>query len=227
MRRLGLIRPHDFVPSPSRRSSSLDGVWSLAIAGVQETVACSRLRPPVPGPRVSRGHTSRTPPRACSVSNATSPFVSAWLYERCWAVSESLEPPCSGRRCKFQRGDLGLGRRPSGHVTEGAAPDATRITSSGVSKGEGHQGCRKEVSAQGGDEHPSASSEPDGQLETEEGISTLALHGCTLVPLLHSFLWGPTLSPRQVCCCTRSCGTKQLNNNSCPLLEGPSTLTPV
>ena len=33
----------------------------------------------------------------------------------------------------------------------------------------------------GGDEHPSASSEPNGQLETEEGISSLALHGCTQV----------------------------------------------
>ena len=79
MRRLGLIRPRDLVPSPSRRrparcvvARSLDSVWSLAIAGVQGTRACSRLSLPVPGPRGGRGHTCRTPPLACSVSNATS-----------------------------------------------------------------------------------------------------------------------------------------------------------
>ena len=58
---------------------SLDCRWSLAIAGVQGTGACSRLSPPVPGPRGGRGHTCRTPPRACSVSNATSLSVSARL----------------------------------------------------------------------------------------------------------------------------------------------------
>ena len=58
---------------------SLDGVWSLAIAGVQRNGACSRPSPPVPGPRGGRGHTSRTPPRACSVSNVTSRSVSARL----------------------------------------------------------------------------------------------------------------------------------------------------
>ena len=49
---------------------SLDCVWSLAIAGAQETGACSRLSLPVPGPRGGRGHTCRTPPRAGSVRNA-------------------------------------------------------------------------------------------------------------------------------------------------------------
>ena len=49
---------------------SLDCRWSLAIAGAQETGACSRLSRPVPGPRGGRGHTCRTPPLACSVSNA-------------------------------------------------------------------------------------------------------------------------------------------------------------
>ena len=89
MRRLELMRPRDLVPSPSLRgpngcwlsaglrssegvaACSLDCVWSLAIAGAQGTGSCSRLSPPVPGPRGSRGHTCRTPPRgACSVSNA-------------------------------------------------------------------------------------------------------------------------------------------------------------
>ena len=51
-------------------ASSLDSVWSLAIAVAQGTWACSRLSPPVPGPRGGRGHKCRTPPRACSVSNA-------------------------------------------------------------------------------------------------------------------------------------------------------------
>ena len=58
---------------------SLDSVWSFAIAGAQGTGACSRLTRPVPGPRGGRGHTCRTPPRACSVSNATSLSVSARL----------------------------------------------------------------------------------------------------------------------------------------------------
>ena len=58
------------------RFSPMDGVvWSLAIAGVQRTMACSRLSPPVPGPRGGRGHTCRTPSRGCSVSNATPPSV--------------------------------------------------------------------------------------------------------------------------------------------------------
>ena len=35
---------------------SLDSVWSLAIAGVQGTGACSRLSPSLPGPRGGRSH---------------------------------------------------------------------------------------------------------------------------------------------------------------------------
>ena len=91
-RRLGLIRPLDpswcpvtplsedrpllavsgssWGPARCVVASSLDSLWSLAIAGVQWTEACSRLSPPVPGPRGRRGHTCRTPPQACSVSNA-------------------------------------------------------------------------------------------------------------------------------------------------------------
>ena len=53
-------------------------MWS-SIAGAQGTWACSRLSPPIPGPRGGRGHTCRTPPRACSVSNATPQSVSAGL----------------------------------------------------------------------------------------------------------------------------------------------------
>ena len=80
-------------------SCSLDCVWSLAIAGVQGTGACSRLSRPVPGPRGGRGHTCRTPPRACSVSNATSQSVKCQAgtyssyhvqqrlrYVQCWSV---------------------------------------------------------------------------------------------------------------------------------------------
>ena len=63
-------------------ASSLDSVWSSAIAGAHWTGACSRLNPPVPGPRGGRGHTCRSPPRACSVSNATSLSVSARLARR-------------------------------------------------------------------------------------------------------------------------------------------------
>ena len=81
MRRLGLIRPRDCVPSPSLGgppaagrqrvfvgtsggvvASSLDSVWSSAIAGVQGTGACSRLSRPVPGSRSEQGsHLPYTP----------------------------------------------------------------------------------------------------------------------------------------------------------------------
>ena len=113
MRRLGLVRPRDLVPSPSLGgppaagrqrifvgASSLcrDGAWSLAIAGASGTGACSRLSPPVLGPRGGRGHTCRTPPRACSVSNATSLSVSAWL-------ARTLRTRCN-RGC----GTCGVGR---------------------------------------------------------------------------------------------------------------------
>ena len=79
-----------------------------AIAGAQGTGACSRLSPPVPGPRGGRGHTCRVPPRACSVSNATSLSVSARLARKrrtrcnrgcgtcvCWSVLVHWGPPCS------------------------------------------------------------------------------------------------------------------------------------
>ena len=71
----------------------------LPLRGAQATGACSRLSPTVPGPRGGRGHTCRTPPRACSVSNATSQSVEClagtWsayqvqqrlLYVRYWTV---------------------------------------------------------------------------------------------------------------------------------------------
>ena len=87
-------------------ASSLDDVWSLATAGAQETGACSRLSLPVPGPRGGRGHTCRIPPRACSVSNATSQSIKCQAstlstyteqqrlrYVRCWSV-----PRIGGRR---------------------------------------------------------------------------------------------------------------------------------
>ena len=67
MRRLGLIRPRDLVPSPSLGASgsvvesSQDCGWSLAIAGVQRTGAVCRAS--VHWSRVCGG-------RACSVSNA-------------------------------------------------------------------------------------------------------------------------------------------------------------
>ena len=101
MRRLGLIRPRDpswcprhplsegrpllavsgssWGPARCVVACSLDCRWSLAIAEAQRTGACSRLSPPVPGPRGGRGHTCRAPPRACSVGNATSLSVSARL----------------------------------------------------------------------------------------------------------------------------------------------------
>ena len=79
---------------------SLDCGWSLDIAGVHRTGACSRLSPPVPGPRGGRGHTCRTPPQACSVGNATSPSVQCQAgthaaypgpqmlrHMRCWLFS--------------------------------------------------------------------------------------------------------------------------------------------
>ena len=62
---------------------SLESVWS-AIAGAHGTGACSRLSPPVPDPRGGRGHTCRSPPRACSVSNATTlsnPQMSPYLLD--------------------------------------------------------------------------------------------------------------------------------------------------
>ena len=94
--------------------------------------------------------------------------------------SGSLGAAVQRRPRKYSEVTGALVAGPRGHVTEGAVPDATGITPSGVCD-EGRQGCRREVSAQAGDEHPSASSEPNGQLETEEGISSLALHGCTQV----------------------------------------------
>ena len=47
-----------------------------------------------------------------------------------------------------------------GHVTEGAVQDTIGITPSDVNN-DGRQGCWREVSAQEGDVHPSARSEPD------------------------------------------------------------------
>ena len=87
------------------------------------------------------------------VPGATEVAVRAWLEG-----SEHWGSPCSDDPVSTV-GDRGLGRWPRGHVKEGAAPDATGITPSDVSK-EGRQGCRREVSAQGGDENPSARSEP-------------------------------------------------------------------
>ena len=75
---------------------SLESVWSSAIAGVQGG-ACSRLSPPVPGPRGGRGHTCRTPPRACSVSNATSLSVSARLARNRQSAGWSWHPGWTAR----------------------------------------------------------------------------------------------------------------------------------
>ena len=79
-------------------TSSLDSMWSIAIAGAQGTGACSRLSPPVPGPRGGRGHTCRTPPRACSVSNARS------LSMKCQAGTLTAYPV--QQRLRFVRGWL-------------------------------------------------------------------------------------------------------------------------
>ena len=153
-RRLGLIRPRDLVLSPSRGraarcwpSAGLR-VGQLAVSSQVPWLACGRL--PLRGYRgprpvrasvhlSSRGHTCRAPPRACSVSNAT---------------SQSVKVPGWHVRCA-----------PSATEVTGAVPDATGITPSAVCDEE-RQGCRREVSAQAGDEHPSASPEPNGQLET-------------------------------------------------------------
>ena len=64
-----------WVPARSVVASSLDGVWSLAITVHRGPEPVRASVPPVPGPRGGRGHTCRTPPRACSVSNATSPSI--------------------------------------------------------------------------------------------------------------------------------------------------------
>ena len=72
-------------PARSVAACSLDCGWSLAIAGVQGTIACSRLSPPVLGPRGSRGHTCRTPPRAATPSTYAAYQVQQRLrYMRCW-----------------------------------------------------------------------------------------------------------------------------------------------
>ena len=90
------------------RRKFLDSVWSLTIAGerglgpVRASVHLSQVL------ARSRGHTCRTPLRACSVSNATSPSESARLARKrrttcnrgcgtCgvgpfWSIGE---PPCS------------------------------------------------------------------------------------------------------------------------------------
>ena len=176
MRRLGLIRPGDCVPSPSHRGPpaagrqrvfvedqlavsshvSLDIVGGrLAIAGVQGTGACSRLSPPVPDPRGGRGHTCRTPPRACSVSNATSQSVKCLggTYAsypeqqrlrcvRCWAVLVHWGPPCSDDPAStvMLPGPWSLAARSR---NEGTVRDATGITPTCVHK-EGRRARRKE-----------------------------------------------------------------------------------
>ena len=126
---------------------SLESVWSLAIAGAQGTGACSRLSRPVPGPRGGRGHTCRTPPRACSVSSATSLSVSARLARSrrtrcnrgCGTCGAGPFWSIGGRRAattpSVQCCDRGLGCWPRGHVKEGTVPDATGITPSGVCEG--------------------------------------------------------------------------------------------
>ena len=110
-------------------ASSLDSVWSSAM--VQGTGACSRLSPAVPGPRGGRGHNCRTPPRACSVSNAilTTRKVPGWhvsaypgateVAVRAWLVVHFI----GGRRAAT------------------TVPDAAN--------NEGRRESRREVSAQG------------------------------------------------------------------------------
>ena len=130
------------------------------------------LSPPVLGPRGGRGHTCRTPPRACSVSNATSQSAECQAgtqsacqqrlrYMRGWSFLH-----IGGRRAattpRVQCCELGLGRWPRGHVkVKGAVPDAAGITPSCACNEEGRQGCRREASAQRGDENISTCSEPD------------------------------------------------------------------
>ena len=88
MRRLGLIRPRDCVPSPSLRGPPAAGRQRVFVGanslcrrtfsglsvvachcGVQRTGTCSRLSPPVPGSRSEQGHTCRTLRGTGSVSS--------------------------------------------------------------------------------------------------------------------------------------------------------------
>ena len=120
-----------------RRHRMFSGLWAVACHyGVTEDRgSLSRLSTPVPGPRGGTGHTCGTPVGV--VPGATEVAVRALLV----AVAH-WEPRC----------DRGLGRWPCSHIKKRNVPNATGITPSE---------SRREVSAQGGDEHLSTRSEPD------------------------------------------------------------------
>ena len=101
----------------------------------------------------SRGHTCRTLRGTGSVSNAILtirkclswhvggvPGATEVAVRACWRFTSHWGPPCSDDPVSSSDGDRGLGRWPRGHVKEGAVPDATGITPSGVCK-EGDQGA--------------------------------------------------------------------------------------
>ena len=134
-----------------------------------------RLFAPESCPQVlarSRGHTCRTLRGTGSVSSAilTIRKVPEWHVGVVPGATE-VAVTCSvgrlssigGRRAAttpyVQCCDRGLGCWPRGHVKEGTVPDATGITPSGV-QNEGRRARRREVSAQAGDENPSARSQP-------------------------------------------------------------------
>ena len=132
----GLIRPRELVPSPSlsegrpllavSRSSwgpaecrrKFAGLWVVAChcGSTGDRGSLSRLSPPVPGPRGGSFHTCRTPPRACSVSNAilTICKVPGWHASvvEVRAVFDGSHP--SGAAVQRRPRDRGLGRWPRG-----------------------------------------------------------------------------------------------------------------
>ena len=130
MRRLGMIRSRDpswcpvtlssegrpllavsgslWGPARCVVASSLDSVWSSAIAGVQGTGACSRLSRPVPGSRSEQGsHLPYTPrdrlrqQRHITIRKVPGWHVAAYpvqqrlRYVRGWPLLTHWGPPCS------------------------------------------------------------------------------------------------------------------------------------
>ena len=153
MRRLGLVRPRDLVPSPPLGGALPAGrqwvfvgpagvssqvPWSLAIAGhrrpgqsvaPQSSCPVSSWRHGSHLPYTSAGHATSQSVKCQAGTQSACPMQRRLRYVRCWLFS-SIGSRRAATTPQVQCGDRGLGRWPRGHAKKGAVPDATGIIKS-------------------------------------------------------------------------------------------------